>query len=379
MKGKNMPKISVIIPCYNVEQYVRQCVDSVCNQTMQDIEIICVDDGSTDGTSEILAQYALKDARIIIVSQENGGLSAARNAGLNIACGEYVAFLDSDDFIASDYYGSMYDRAKTYDADLVIGNDIFYWDDMGMSFGFTHYQNFRPKSYKSISNPTDKYTMLTACAVWNKLYRRKFIADNKLCFYDGKHIEDMPFTFMSVALSKKIAFQPFAFLFYRQRPGSIMSNPANRMRNAVDMLSNLQRVYFELNENKHISDSDKEYYSRVLLEMIVREFFNYYSGLHSKTDKQHFMQLLCDFVNDLPLNMFINPFHRLFIKIIKNRVLNKVFKIKYKNYKIEFKLFAVPVFKIRLSGSHKIKFLLFNTLKVHSYKDTEYLKYIDNK
>ena len=94
-----MPKISVIIPVYNVEKYLRECLDSLLNQTFKDIEIICVNDGSTDGSLNILNEYASKDSRFIIINQNNQGLSAARNNGLNVAKGDYVAFLDSDDYI----------------------------------------------------------------------------------------------------------------------------------------------------------------------------------------------------------------------------------------------------------------------------------------
>ena len=123
------------------------------------------------------------------------------------------------------------------DADLVIGNDIWYWDDCQMQIGVTHYRNFSDKK-SVITNHQDKIRILSACAVWNKLYKRTLITDNNLTFYEGKHLEDMPFTFSAVALSRKIVFQPFSFLFYRQRNSSIMNNKVNRVRNAMDMLDN---------------------------------------------------------------------------------------------------------------------------------------------
>ena len=98
------PKVSVIIPVYNVEKYLRQCLDSVVNQTLKDIEIICIDDGSTDNSLNILKEYAQKDNRIKIISKKNGGLSSARNAGLKFATGEFVGFVDSDDYIERETY-----------------------------------------------------------------------------------------------------------------------------------------------------------------------------------------------------------------------------------------------------------------------------------
>ena len=241
----NKIKVSVIIPCYNVEKYVGQCLDSVRGQTMPDLEIICVNDGSTDSTLDVLNKYAAQDSRIHIISQDNAGLSVARNAGLKYASGEYIAFLDPDDFVASDYYGSMYLRAQDMDADLVIGNDIWYWDDCQMQIGVTHYRNFSDKK-SVITNHQDKIRILSACAVWNKLYKRSL-----------------------VTLSRKIVFQPFSFLFYRQRNSSIMNNKVNRVRNAMDMLDNFSRLYGELSTAPNIVNRD--FYKTALLEMIMRE------------------------------------------------------------------------------------------------------------
>jgi len=115
-----MPKISVIITVYNVEKYLSRCLDSVVNQTFKDLEIICVNDGSTDNSAEILDRYASKDKRIIIINQKNGGLSAARNTGLRHASGQYIGFVDSDDWIDIDYYECLVGLAEKNNADIVM-------------------------------------------------------------------------------------------------------------------------------------------------------------------------------------------------------------------------------------------------------------------
>ena len=115
-----MPQISVIIPVYNVEPYLRQCLDSVVNQTFGDLQIICVNDGSTDGSLAILEQYAAADNRVEIVNKENGGLNSARNAGLDRVTGEYFAIVDSDDWIDLTAYEKLYARAKESDADMTL-------------------------------------------------------------------------------------------------------------------------------------------------------------------------------------------------------------------------------------------------------------------
>ena len=121
-----MPKVSVIIPVYNVESYLRNCLDSVVNQTLQDIEIICVDDGSPDNCGVILDEYAQRDNRVKVIHQENKGLSGARRVGMEIATGDYVAHIDSDDFIEKNYLYALYTSAKKYTADISVAPMKFY-------------------------------------------------------------------------------------------------------------------------------------------------------------------------------------------------------------------------------------------------------------
>ena len=114
-----MPKVSVIVPVYNVEQYLSRCLTSLINQTLEDIEIIVVNDGSTDGSERIIKEYKRNNSKIIAVNKENGGLSSARNFGLYYATGEYVAFLDSDDYVDRNIYKKMYEKAKATNSDYV--------------------------------------------------------------------------------------------------------------------------------------------------------------------------------------------------------------------------------------------------------------------
>ncbi|MBR5160328.1 MAG: glycosyltransferase family 2 protein, partial [Thermoguttaceae bacterium] len=146
-----MPAISVIIPVYNVEPYLRECLDSVVNQTFRDIEIICVNDGSTDGSPAILEEYAAKDSRIIIIHQQNGGLSAARNSGMNAAKGDFILFVDSDDYIKQNTLEITYNAAIESGAEMVM-------------FCIYNDKNFAPAAIKapcSISEPvTDRLSKM---------------------------------------------------------------------------------------------------------------------------------------------------------------------------------------------------------------------------
>ena len=121
-------KVSVILPVYNVSDYLRQCMDSIVGQTLKDIEIICVDDGSTDDSLAILKEYEAKDQRVKVIQQANAGAGAARNKGLEIATGEYLSFLDSDDFVDVNMYEQLYLKAKAKDIDVVYCNCNIYKD-----------------------------------------------------------------------------------------------------------------------------------------------------------------------------------------------------------------------------------------------------------
>ena len=120
----NTPEVSIIIPCYNVEKFIKDCLESVINQTFKNIEIICINDGSTDSTPEILKKYSNIDNRIIVVNQKNKGLSGARNSGINVSCGKYLMFLDSDDWIDTDYIEKMYNAIKKNDCEIAVSTII---------------------------------------------------------------------------------------------------------------------------------------------------------------------------------------------------------------------------------------------------------------
>ena len=120
----NSPKVSIIVPVYNVEKYLEKCLDSLVNQSLHDIEIICVNDGSKDDSLDILEKYAKKDSRIKIINKQNQGLSAARNDGLKVAAGEYVGYVDSDDWVDLNFYEKLYESAKKYNAEIASGNII---------------------------------------------------------------------------------------------------------------------------------------------------------------------------------------------------------------------------------------------------------------
>ncbi len=224
MKNMSLPLISVIIPIYKVEDYLRECVDSVLNQTYQNLEVILVDDGSPDRCGVICDEYAAKDTRITVIHKENGGLSDARNAGLDIAKGEYISFVDSDDFVHPQFIETLYTALTENNADV----------------SFCDFLRFRDGE-KIVINPTtdDKKTVVLSSeemvntlynsdwvpkniVVWNKLYKRTIFTS--LRFPKGLNHED-EYIFLDVYTNiKKVVFVDSALLFYRTRDESIMGN-----------------------------------------------------------------------------------------------------------------------------------------------------------
>lgn len=194
------PKVSIIVPIYNVEQYLRQCLDSLVNQTYKNIEIICVDDGSTDASSEILTEYALKSSKVRVIRQENSGLSAARNVGFSFATGKYVMYVDSDDWIDVETCNTAVSVAIKYGADVVFWPYIreFTGAQRPKTLFFDgrvvfDKERFFEQVFKTIvglhgdflKHPENADTLVTA---WGKLYRRELLVENNAAFVSTKEI-----------------------------------------------------------------------------------------------------------------------------------------------------------------------------------------------
>lgn len=203
-----MPLVSVIIPVYNVEEYLRQCLDSVREQTLSDIEIICVNDSSTDGSLSILEEYEKKDPRIQVVTQPNGGAGAARNKGLSMASGKYLSFLDSDDFFELDMLELAYKKAEEDKADFVVFNsDQYYTDrkrfvDVSWTLRIKELPPYTPFNHRQM---TDNIFKVFVGWAWDKLYNREFVEKNHLLFQEQRTSNDMLFVFSAVAIAKRIS------------------------------------------------------------------------------------------------------------------------------------------------------------------------------
>ena len=225
-----MTKVSVIVPVYNVEKYLSKCLDSLVNQTLKDIEIIVVNDGTKDNSQEIIDKYSKEYPKVIkSYIKENGGLSDARNFGIKYANGEYIAFIDSDDWVSLDMFKKMYNKATKEDLDIVVCDVIDKYED-----GKEIYK----KSNLGYSNDIVKNYIISIPAACIRLYKKE-IFDN-LQFRKGIFYEDLNLTPLLVNKTKKIGFVEEGLYFYLQRSGSIMNQTSfnNKLLDIFDVLEN---------------------------------------------------------------------------------------------------------------------------------------------
>ena len=214
------PKISVIIPVYNVEQYLRECLDSVVNQTYQELQIILVDDGSTDISGAICDEYAQKDPRITVVHQKNQGAGAAKNAGLALAEGYYLSLIDSDDYIESDMYQTMVEAMEEYKVDIV--QCLF--DNVFKDVVYKRNYNFLKSSGKRLTPERFLFELLYdwKYAIFaNKLFKAALLGDTR--FPVGKKIDDEFFTYKLIGNAKSIFNLNEPLYHYRMRQSSVMN------------------------------------------------------------------------------------------------------------------------------------------------------------
>lgn len=239
------PLISIIIPIYNVEKYLAECLDSVLAQSYDNLEIICVNDGSPDGSRRIAQEYSTKDTRIIILDKENGGLSDARNVGIDASTGDYLFFLDSDDVLSADAISMLLDCAELNDADIAASG----YQDFTTEFEIApHPQDAKfvidtglDLYARSYEDPSIKTALNTA---WGKLYRKRLFSCIRYPL--GVLHEDEFTTYKLFARSEKAIYLDLPLYGYRHRPNSIMSESYSMKRlSALDAMQ--ERVEFFIN------------------------------------------------------------------------------------------------------------------------------------
>lgn len=238
-----MELISVIVPVYQVKDYLAECVEALLNQTYPELEIILVDDGSTDGSEKLCDEYGRKDERVKVIHQKNGGLSCARNSGLQLAKGDYIAFVDSDDAVSERFLEKLYHLLKEYRADIAVCA-YTRGQDWALSKG-ENGKEYCLDAKKMLQEWHGKRKKLET-VVWNKLYCRNVLgeADGKPVFPEGKLHEDTYVSHLFVNRANRIAITESELYFYRLRKESITKSRVTEESVLQDLEAQLARLSF---------------------------------------------------------------------------------------------------------------------------------------
>ena len=278
----NNKELSIVLPVYNVAEYLPKCLESLISQTYNHLEIICVNDGSTDNSLDILNEYKKKDKRFIIIDKENGGVSSARNAGMRASHGKYITFVDPDDYVSKDAYEKCMDKLKESDADLLVFDYIIEPENrQPIKLTNKIYQD----PFEAVSDPD-----INSGFVWNKIFKHSTLVENNICFKeDISYAEDNLFLNMALTKSRCTVTCPGALYHYQYHENSSGNAASNekRIENAIKRCNYIIDYYIEegyttryewvldyclaITEGyiKNIQDKQKQqYYSSKLLEIL---------------------------------------------------------------------------------------------------------------
>lgn len=310
------PLVSVVIPVYNVDQYLHQCVDSVLSQSYKNIEVILVDDGSTDESGRICDDYAACNDSVIVIHKENAGLSEARNTGLSNASGEYISFIDSDDWIEFNNCSEMVELSLKHDSDFVFSDGLCF-EDSEKKYNIK--QSYKRKKQYASDKGIEVFRELQKnrefqCAVQFYLWSTSFLKKNRLLFYPGILYEDMLFTFRAFLYADNVSHCHKPLYHRRYRKGSIVTSKITS-RNFLSACT----VYREVSESSYSQDNACDSYcSRCAMKAI-----ELYKSL-SKYEKK-----ICSEKYDvLKAQIKANKFHN--DRALKARMICKPFWLIYK-------------------------------------------------
>ncbi len=253
-----MIKVSVIVPVFNTEKYLEKCLNSLINQTLQDIEIICVNDGSTDKSADIIKKFVNKDSRFKLINQENKKQGAARNTGMKIAKGEYIGFVDSDDWVDLEYYEKLYNAAKKYSADIALATNI---------------RTGHGKDKKRLNITEEKFVTtlqdkIDVCQQWknecptNKIYRHSMLKNNNIKWPEGMYCEDKLFTIKAIYYANSIVTVPDINYYYYRNPNSTVNSKAQKHYKQLKLDKNIaKKSVLDFLKEKNVQIRDRDFWA----------------------------------------------------------------------------------------------------------------------
>lgn len=333
-----MTKLSVILPVYNVEKYLPRCLDSLLNQTLKDLEIICVNDGSTDNSLNVLNEYASKDNRLVIINQKNNGPGNARNSGLDIAKGEYIGFVDPDDWVEINAFEELYETAKKFDAKVLLFNfkavsDIntvchsqtdYFKEKLGYDLDETHYfTRFTLKEHF-----IDKIWS----GIWDKIYSREFLQKFNIRFPESYSGEDWMFNLKVYYYSDKIYYLNKYLYYYYQRRTSLVYSYFDPKFSLITVAKEIQEFF-----DNHIPE-----FSQQIEEILTAALARTYKSIHFRRFKfrRDYRNKYKEVFKNDGLKRFLS-----YLKKNKEPFYRKIFSIRNKFYAVKQKEITIFGFK----------------------------------
>lgn len=340
----NKISISVLMPIYNVSKYLDSSLGGLLQQSLQDIEVICVNDGSTDNSLEIIKKYAEKDSRIIIIDKENGGYGHTMNKALEIAKGEYIGILEPDDFMDTSMYQELYAIAKKYDADVVKSN---YYEYQEQSNTDRFLEVLKGLPYNTVVNPKENHRVLhMRPCIWSSIYRKDIILSNGIRFTEtpGASYQDTGFAFKVWVSSQKVVFVKEAYLHYRVDNANSSVKSSGKVFNICDEFNSIQ-AYLNARQElrnefskvlqvlkldtytwnlKRISDEYKEIFKdQIALDFIKAEYDGFLDRAYFDNNRWNLLQ---SYLHDYKFSRISNNGGKTLLKIAMQRLKNKLLK-----------------------------------------------------
>lgn len=330
-----MPKVSVLMPVYKVEKYLKQCLDSVVKQTLEDIEIIIVDEGEQDECRRIIDEFEAKDSRIITIHEKNGAYGIALNKAIEKASGEYIGIIETDDFIDSNMFEDLYNLAKKFDADIAKSDWFVYHTQEYKSFKVGLIPSFLTNRVTNVKK--DIYLLKIPPSIWSAIYKRDFIMNNNIRFVDKTNhsYQDTSFKFKTFALADKIVLTNKAYVHYRVDSEGSTCNTGGKIYAICDEYKEITKFLKEHKDLKEILNN--------------RKLLNEYNAYvwNSKRINKDFRQ------------EFINKFSQIFSEYNNNNEINKQF----------FKKVNRKEFELLINNPEKYKALIDRKIFFAKLKD----------
>ncbi|MBQ6486400.1 glycosyltransferase [Candidatus Saccharibacteria bacterium] len=339
------PKVSIVVPIYKVERYLRECVDSILRQTLKDIEIILVDDGSPDNCGKIIDEYARKDKRIVAVHQKNSGYSKAVNRGIDMARGEYIGIIESDDWIDDDMYETLYRNAKKYKTDVSKGMFYIYRSTAESAAQNVVYRNPNGVDLRlapdGVFKPTDwPKIMAFHASLWSSIYKASFIKKIKLPETAGASYQDFPFITEVFCKAKKISVVKRPFVHWRNDDDQGNSTSAKGEK-LLFMAKNSKTALKILKNSKKYEDFKEAFFVHVFWAN-----YGFFNRIDLRYKKTYFNEL-----SDIFKEIKDDPnFHfSLFTKYEKNKIKFFLTKGGYRKFLLKEFVHSVKITLIKIA------------------------------